>query len=217
MSQMDVILLQRIESLGQMGDVVKVKPGYARNYLLPEKKALRATKANREYFDKQRAQLEAQNLKAKGEAEAVAAKMGDTFSVVIIRSAGESGQLYGSVATRDVAEAVTKAGVTIGRAQVLLVQPIKELGLFKTRIALHPEVSVTITVNVAQSEEEAKLQAEGKAVRRNADADEAPAAAEAAPAEAPAEAAPAESAAEEAPAAEAKPKKAKKAKKSDEA
>jgi len=217
MSQMDVILLQRIESLGQMGDVVKVKPGYARNYLLPEKKALRATKANREYFDKQRAQLEAQNLKAKGEAEAVAAKMGDTFAVVIIRSAGESGQLYGSVATRDVAEAVTKAGVTIGRAQVLLVQPIKELGLFKTRIALHPEVSVTITVNVAQSEEEAKLQAEGKAVRRNADADEAPAAAEAAPAEAPAEAAPAESAAEEAPAAEAKPKKAKKAKKSDEA
>jgi large subunit ribosomal protein L9 len=217
MSQMDVILLQRIESLGQMGDVVKVKPGYARNYLLPEKKALRATKANREYFDKQRAQLEAQNLKAKGEAEAVAAKMGDTFAVVIIRSAGESGQLYGSVATRDVAEAVTKAGVTIGRAQVLLVQPIKELGLFKTRIALHPEVSVTITVNVAQSEEEAKLQAEGKAVRRNADADEAPAAAEAAPAEAPAEAAPAESAAEEAPAAEAKPKKAKKAKKSEEA
>jgi large subunit ribosomal protein L9 len=218
MSQMDVILLQRIESLGQMGDVVKVKPGYARNYLLPEKKALRATKANREYFDKQRAQLEAQNLKAKGEAEAVAAKMGDTFAVVIIRSAGESGQLYGSVATRDVAEAVTKAGVTINRSQVLLVQPIKELGLFKTRLALHPEVSVTITVNVAQSEEEAKLQAEGKAVRRNADADEAPAAvAEAAPAEAPAEAAPAESAAEEAPAAEAKPKKAKKAKKSEEA
>jgi large subunit ribosomal protein L9 len=216
MSQMDVILLQRIESLGQMGDVVKVKPGYARNYLLPEKKALRATKANREYFDKQRAQLEAQNLKAKGEAEAVAAKMGDTFSVVVIRSAGESGQLYGSVATRDVAEAVTKAGVTINRSQVLLVQPIKELGLFKTRVALHPEVSVTITVNVAQSEEEAKLQAEGKAVRRNADADEAPAA-EAAPAEAPAEAAPAESAAEEAPAADAKPKKAKKAKKTEEA
>jgi large subunit ribosomal protein L9 len=218
MSQMDVILLQRIESLGQMGDVVKVKPGYARNYLLPEKKALRATKANREYFDKQRAQLEAQNLKAKGEAEAVAAKMGDTFSVVVIRSAGESGQLYGSVATRDVAEAVTKAGVTINRSQVLLVQPIKELGLFKTRVALHPEVSVTITVNVAQSEEEAKLQAEGKAVRRNADADEAPApAAEAAPAEASAEAAPAESAAQEAPAADAKPKKAKKAKKTEEA
>jgi len=215
MSQMDVILLQRIESLGQMGDVVKVKPGYARNYLLPEKKALRATKANREYFDKQRAQLEAQNLKAKGEAEAVAAKMGDTFSVIVIRSAGETGQLYGSVATRDVAEAVTKAGVTINRSQVLLVQPIKELGLFKTRIALHPEVSVTITVNVAQSEEEAKLQAEGKAVRRNADAEEAPAA-EAAPAEASAEAAP-ESPAEEAPAAEAKPKKAKKAKKSEEA
>jgi large subunit ribosomal protein L9 len=219
MSQMDVILLQRIESLGQMGDVVKVKPGYARNFLLPEKKALRATKANREYFEKQRAQLEAQNLKLKGEAQAVADKMGDKFSVIVIRSAGETGQLYGSVATRDVAEAVTKAGVTIDRRQVLLDQPLKELGLFKTRVALHPEVMVTIVVNIAQTEEEAKLQAEGKTVRRNPDADEAPAA-EAAPAEEPAEAAApteVESPAEEAPAADAKPKKAKKAKKSEEA
>jgi large subunit ribosomal protein L9 len=209
MSQMGVILLQRVESLGQMGDLVKVKPGYARNFLLPQKKALRATKANRDHFEKQRAQLEAQNLKLKGKAEAVAAKMGDKFAVIVIRSAGETGQLYGSVATRDVAEAVTKAGVTVDRRQVLLDQPIKALGLFKTRLALHHEVIVNITVNVAQSEEEAKLQFEGKAPKR-AEAEEAAPAAEAAPAEAPK--------AEEAPAAEAsaeaKPaKKAKKAKK----
>jgi large subunit ribosomal protein L9 len=211
MSQMDVILLQRIESLGQMGDVVKVKPGYARNFLLPQKKALRATKANRDYFEKQRSQLEAQNLTLKSEAQAVADKMGDKFAVIVVRSAGETGQLYGSVATRDVAEAVTKAGVTVDRRQVLLDQPIKALGLVKTRVALHPEVIVTITVNVAQSEEEAKQQAEGKAPKRVDAVEEAPAA-EAAPAEAPA-------ASEEAPAAEAstddaKPaKKAKKAKK----
>lgn len=205
MSQMDVILLQRIESLGQMGDVVKVKPGYARNFLLPQKKALRATKANRDYFEKQRAQLEASNLKLKGEAEAVAAKIGDKFAVIVIRSAGETGQLYGSVATRDVAEAITKAGVTVDRRQVLLDQPIKALGLFKTRVALHPEVVVTITVNVAQSEEEAKLQAEGKAPKRAEAAEEAPVPAEAAPA--------AEAPAAEAPAAEADAKPAKKAKK----
>ena len=210
MSQMDVILLQRIESLGQMGDVVKVKPGYARNFLLPQKKALRATKANRDYFEKQRAQLEAQNLKLKSEAQAVADKMGDKFAVIVIRSAGETGQLYGSVATRDVSDAVTKAGVTVDRRQVLLDQPIKALGLFKTRLALHPEVIVTITVNVAQSEEEAKLQAEGKAVKRAETAEAAPAAEAAPEAEAPkAEEAPAAEAA-----AEAKPaKKAKKAKK----
>jgi large subunit ribosomal protein L9 len=210
MSQMDVILLQRIESLGQMGDVVKVKPGYARNFLLPQKKALRATKANRDYFDKQRSQLEAQNLTLKGEAQAVADKMGGDFAVIVIRSAGETGQLYGSVATRDVAEAVTKAGVTVDRRQVLLDQPIKALGVFKTRLALHPEVIVVIAVNVAQSEEEAKQQAEGKAPKRADTAEEAPAA-EAAPAEAPAAE---EAAAAEAPADEAKPaKKAKKAKK----
>ncbi|MCM0019648.1 MAG: 50S ribosomal protein L9 [Tagaea sp.] len=208
---MDVILLQRIESLGQMGDVVKVKPGYARNFLLPQKKALRATKANRDYFDKQRAQLEAQNLTLKGEAQAVADKMGGEFAVIVIRSAGETGQLYGSVATRDVAEAVTKAGVTVDRRQVLLDQPIKALGMVKTRLALHPEVIVTITVNVAQSEEEAKQQAEGKAPKRAETAEEAPAA-EAAPAEAPAaDAAPAAEASADA---DAKPaKKAKKAKK----
>lgn len=210
MSQMDVILLQRIESLGQMGDVVKVKPGYARNFLLPQKKALRATKANRDYFEKQRAQLEAQNLTLKSEAQAVAGKMGADFAVIVVRSAGETGQLYGSVATRDVSEAVTKAGVTVDRRQVLLDQPIKALGLFKTRVALHPEVIVTITVNVAQSEEEAKLQAQGKAPKRAAETAEAAPATEAAPA---AEA-PAEEAAPDEAASDAKPaKKAKKAKK----
>jgi large subunit ribosomal protein L9 len=211
MSQMDVILLQRIESLGQMGDVVKVKPGYARNFLLPQKKALRATKANRDYFEKQRAQLEAQNLTLKSEAQAVADKMGADFAVIVVRSAGETGQLYGSVATRDVAEAVTKAGVSVDRRQVLLDQPIKALGLFKTRVALHPEVIVTITVNVAQSEEEAKLQAQGKAPKRAETAEAAPAAEAAPEAEAPAEeAAPAEASADAKPA-----KKAKKAKKED--
>jgi large subunit ribosomal protein L9 len=198
MSQMDVILLQRIESLGQMGDVVKVKPGFARNYLLPQKKAMRATKENMAFFEKQRAQLEAQNLKQRADAEAVAAKMGDKFAVVIIRQAGESGMLYGSVSSRDIAVAVTEGGVTVTRAQVLLDQPIKALGLFKTRLALHPEVAVAITVNIAQTPEEAKLQAEGKAPKPTAEAappaeltapEEAPAAEEAAAAteEAPAE------------------------------
>ncbi len=198
MSQMDVILLQRIESLGQMGDVVKVKPGFARNYLLPQKKAMRATKENMAFFEKQRAQLEAQNLKQRADAEAVAAKMGDKFAVVIIRQAGESGMLYGSVSSRDIAVAVTEGGVTVTRAQVLLDQPIKALGLFKTRLALHPEVAIAITVNIAQTPEEAKLQAEGKAPKPTAEAappaeltapEEAPAAEEAAAAteEAPAE------------------------------
>jgi large subunit ribosomal protein L9 len=181
MSQMDVILLQRIEALGQMGDVVKVKPGYARNFLLPTKKALRATKENLAYFEKQRVQLEAQNLKQRADAQAVGEKMGENFSVVIIRTAGESGMLYGSVSSRDIAVAMKDAGVTVDRTQVLLAQPIKALGLFKTRVALHPEVSVTITVNVAQSAEEAKLQAEGKAPKPQAEA--APPADLAAPAE----------------------------------
>ncbi len=190
MSQMDVILLQRIESLGQMGDVVKVKPGFARNFLLPQKKAMRATKENMAFFEKQRAQLEAQNLKQRADAQAVADKMGDKFAVVIIRQAGETGMLYGSVSSRDVAVAVTEAGVTVTRAQVLLDQPIKALGLVKTRIALHPEVAVAITVNVAQTPEEAKLQAEGKAPKPTAEA--APPAELTAPAEEPAaEAAPA--------------------------
>jgi large subunit ribosomal protein L9 len=210
MSQMDVILLQRIESLGQMGDVVKVKPGFARNYLLPEKKAMRATKENLAFFEKQRAQLEAQNLKLRTDAEAVAAKMGDKFAVVIIRQAGETGMLYGSVSNRDVAEAVTQAGVTVARTQVLLDQPIKALGLFKTRVALHPEVTIAITVNVAQSPEEAKLQAEGKAPKPQAEAAPVAEAVEAPAAESPAaDAAPAEEAAAEKPAKKARKTKAK--------
>ena len=156
----DVILLERVEKLGQMGQVVKVRPGFARNYLLPQKKALRATKENLAYFEKQRAQLEAQNLERRGEAEQVAKKL-DGISVVIIRQAGESGQLYGSVTARDIAEAVTQAGFTIARGQVVLDKAIKTLGLYRQRVILHPEVSVGITVNVAQSAEEAEMQAKG--------------------------------------------------------
>ncbi len=140
---MQVILLQRIGRLGQMGDVVNVKDGYARNFLLPQKKALRATEDNRAHFESQRAQLEANNLELKKEAEAVAEKLeGKIF--VAIRSAGDTGQLYGSVATRDIAEAVTAGGFTIDRQQVILERPIKTLGLHKTRVALHPEVIVNV-------------------------------------------------------------------------
>src|SRR5690242_3820098 len=156
----DVILLERVEKLGQMGQVVKVRPGYARNYLLPQKKALRATKDNLAYFEKQRHQLEAQNLSRRSEAEQVAKKL-EGVSVTVIRQAGESGQLYGSVTARDVAEAVTQAGFTVTRAQVVLDKAIKTLGLYKQRVILHPEVSVSVTVNVAQSAEEAEMQAKG--------------------------------------------------------
>ncbi len=155
-----VILLERVEKLGQMGQVVDVKPGFARNFLLPQKKALRATKDNLAYFEKQRAQLEAQNLSRKGEAEQVAQKL-EGLSVVIIRQAGESGQLYGSVTARDIAQGVTEAGFTIVRGQVVLEKAIKTLGLYKQRVVLHPEVSVTVTINVAQSPEEAEMQAKG--------------------------------------------------------
>ncbi|MGE0117071.1 MAG: 50S ribosomal protein L9 [Dongiaceae bacterium] len=154
---MDVILLQRIEKLGQMGEVVKVKPGFARNYLLPQKKALRATEANRARFETQRAQLEATNLARRQEAEKISGKV-DGLAVVIIRQAGETGHLYGSVSARDVAVAVTAGGVTIDRAQVLMDRPIKMLGLHPVRVALHPEVVVTVTANVAKSAEEAELQ-----------------------------------------------------------
>lgn len=156
----ELILLERVENLGQMGQVVKVRPGYARNYLLPQKKALRATKENLAYFEKQRAQLEAQNLKRKGEAEEVAKKL-DGLSVVLVRQAGESGQLYGSVSARDIAEAITAAGFTVEKRQVILDKQLKTLGLHKVRVSLHPEVSVSVTVNVAQSEEEAEMQAKG--------------------------------------------------------
>lgn len=178
----DVILLERVEKLGQMGQVVKVRPGYARNYLLPQKKALRATKENLAYFEKQRTQLEAQNLARRSEAEQVAKKL-DGITVVVIRQAGESGQLYGSVTARDVADAVTAAGFTIGRSQVVLEKAIKTLGLYKQRVVLHPEVSVTVTVNVAQSPEEAEMQAKGVdplRLAQEAAAREAAAAAEAA-------------------------------------
>ena len=164
MSQMDVILLQRIESLGQMGDVVKVKPGFARNYLLPQKKAMRATKENMAFFEKQRAQLEAQNLKQRADAEAVAAKMGDKFAVVIIRQAGESGMLYGSVSTRDIADAITAGGVTVERNQVILDKAIKMLGLTDIKVQLHPEVRVAVSLNVARTVEEAERQARGENV-----------------------------------------------------
>jgi large subunit ribosomal protein L9 len=156
----EVILLERVEKLGQMGQVVNVRPGFARNYLLPQKKALRATKQNLAYFEKQRAQLEATNLKRRQEAEEVAKQL-DGLSVVIVRTAGESGQLYGSVSARDIADAVTAAGVTVERSQIVLDKPIKTLGLHSVRVVLHPEVSVTVTSNVAQSAEEAEMQAKG--------------------------------------------------------
>lgn len=156
---MQIILLERVEKLGQMGDTVNVKPGYARNFLLPKGKALRATAENLKRFEDNRAQLEAQNLERRGEAEAVAEKMGD-LSVVIIRAASESGQLYGSVNARDIAEAVTEAGSTVSRGQVIMEKPIKTLGIFDYRIRLHPEVTVSVAINVAQSQDEAVAQAD---------------------------------------------------------
>ena len=156
----ELILLERVEKLGQMGQLVKVKPGYARNYLLPHKKAMRATKENLTYFETQRAQLEANNLQRRTEATEVGGKI-EGLTVVIIRQAGESGQLYGSVSARDIADAVTEAGFTIEKRQVVLDRPIKNLGLHAVRLVLHPEVTVTITANVAQSAEEAEMQAKG--------------------------------------------------------
>lgn len=165
---MEVILLERVEKLGQMGQVVKVKPGFARNYLLPLKKALRATKANLEHFEKQRAHLEAMNAERRKAAQGIAPKL-EGLSVVVIRQAGETGVLYGSVSNRDIADAVTAAGVKIERSQVAIDQPIKTLGLFPVRVVLHPEVSQTVTVNVARSAEEAELQAQRGAMVTAAD------------------------------------------------
>lgn len=200
---MDVILLERIESLGQMGDVVKVKAGFARNYLLPQKKAMRATEENRGRFERQRAQLEVQNLKLRQEAEAVAAKM-QGLSVVVIRQASESDQLYGSVTSRDIAAAITAAGYTADKGQLLLDRPIKTVGLHPVRVKLHPEVSLTATVNVARSPEEAVAQARGERVTPAAEQEEQPVAevfeAEPAAEPAPAEAEPAPAPAEEKPA-----------------
>ncbi|MBO6509888.1 MAG: 50S ribosomal protein L9 [Roseibium sp.] len=158
---MQVILLERIAKLGQMGDTVKVRDGYARNFLLPQGKALRANKANLERFENERAQLEARNLERKNEAEAVASKL-DGEALVMIRSAGETGQLYGSVSTRDIAEGLTEGGFTVARSQVELRTPIKTIGLHSVLIRLHPEVEVSITVNVARSEDEAVRQAAGE-------------------------------------------------------
>ena len=160
---MDVVLLERVEKLGQMGDVVDVKDGFARNFLLPKGKALRATKGNLQRFENERAQLEARNLEAKKEAEAVAAKLdGETF--IAIRQASDAGSLYGSVNSRDIAELATEGGFTIARNQVVLDVPVKELGLHDVRVILHPEVDATITINVARSQDEAELQAQGKSI-----------------------------------------------------
>ena len=154
---MDVILLERIERLGQIGDVVKVKPGYARNFLLPTKKALRATGENKKRFEEQRAQIEANNLKRRDEAEKIKGKV-DGPKVVVIRQASETGILFGSVSSRDISDGVTKAGFTVDRRQVILDKPIKTLGLHDVRVALHPEVVVKVTANVAKSEDEAAAQ-----------------------------------------------------------
>lgn len=163
---MQVILLERIEQLGQMGDVVSVKPGYARNFLLPSGKALRANKQNLEHFESQRVQLETRNLDQRTEAEAVAAKLeGQTFAA--IRQAGDSGQLFGSVTTGDIATEVSSGGFSLTRAQVVLDRPIKALGMHDVRVKLHPEVFVTVVLNVARTQEEAERQARGEDI--NAD------------------------------------------------
>jgi large subunit ribosomal protein L9 len=171
MAAVELILLQRVDKLGQMGDVVKVKPGYARNFLLPQKKALRASKDNRAKFEQQRVQLEAQNVKRREEAERLAERVGG-LSVIIIRQAGESGGLYGSVSARDISEGATAGGLTINRSQVVLEHPIKTLGLSQVRVSLHPEVSIPVTVNVARSPEEAERQARGERANAQADEDE---------------------------------------------
>jgi large subunit ribosomal protein L9 len=158
---MEVILLQRIAKLGQMGDVVRVRDGYARNYLLPQGKALRANETSRKRFERDKAQLEARNLEARKEAEAVAEKLsGQSF--VTLRQAGETGQLYGSVSTRDIAEVAGAGGFTIERSQVRLDRAIKTIGLHEVMITLHPEVEVPITINVARSADEAERQARGE-------------------------------------------------------
>ena len=198
----EIILLERVDSLGQMGDVVKVKSGYARNFLLPQKKALRATKENVAYFESQKKALEANNLKKRSEAEAVAQKA-DGLKVVIIRQAAEAGQLFGSVTSRDIADAVAAAGYKIDRAQVQLNQAFKLIGLFPVSIAFHPEVKTQITLNIARSEEEAATQDKtGKALIATSGREEAAAEAAAKQAAAKAKAAEAAAAASEAPAAE---------------
>ena len=155
---MEVVLLERIEKLGQMGDVVSVKDGFARNFLLPQKKALRATEQNMAVFEAQRAQLEARNLELRKDAEAVGEKM-DGTRVVLVRQASEADHLYGSVSARDIAEALTEEGFSVDKGQIALDQPIKMVGLFDVRVNLHPEVAINVSVNVARSSEEAEAQA----------------------------------------------------------
>jgi large subunit ribosomal protein L9 len=174
---MQIVLLERVAKLGQMGDVVHVRDGYARNFLLPQGKALRATEGNLERFEEQRTQLEARNLEARKEAEAVASRL-DGQQFVVIRSASDGGALYGSVTPRDVADAATENGFSLARNQVVLDRPIKELGLHRLEVMLHPEVSVTVTVNVARSPAEADLQASGKSIQELQAEEEAAAAAE---------------------------------------
>lgn len=169
---MQVILLERVAKLGQMGEVVDVKPGYARNFLLPQGKAMNATKANIARFESDKAQLEARNLETRKEAESLGEKL-DGQQFIVIRSASDAGALYGSVTTRDAAEAATEAGFSLDRKQVALVAPIKELGLHKVSITLHPEVQVEIALNVARSQEEAELQAAGKSIQELAAEEEA--------------------------------------------
>jgi len=164
---MQVILLERVGRLGQMGDVVTVKDGFARNFLLPQGKALRATEANRKRFEREKAQLEARDLELKTEAESVSTKL-DGQSFIVIRQAGDSGQLYGSVSTRDIAVAITEGGFSIERRQVMIDRPIKTLGLHELRIALHPEVMPHVKINVARSPDEAERQARGEAVTAKA-------------------------------------------------
>ncbi len=170
---MQIVLLERVEKLGQMGDVVNVKPGFARNFLLPRGKALRATKANIAQFETQRAQLEAQNLLRKGEADKVAKKL-DGQSFVVLRQAGETGILYGSVNTRDIAQAITDGGFTVNRNQVILDKPIKMVGMHEVKVQLHPEVRSKVTLNVARNADEADRQARGEDVTVVQEAEEAP-------------------------------------------
>jgi large subunit ribosomal protein L9 len=158
---MEVILLERVEKLGAMGQVVKVKDGFARNYLLPQGKALRATEANKQKFERERTQLEARNAERRSGAEGLSSKLaGKSFT--ILRQAGEGGQLYGSVTTRDIADAASTSNLEVRRTQVLLEQPIKTIGLYKVRIALHPEVISEVQVNVARTQDEAEAQARGE-------------------------------------------------------
>lgn len=158
---MDIILLERIPRLGQMGDIVSVKDGYARNFLLPQGKALRANDANKKHFEIQRAQLEARNLERKSEAQKVAEKLNGK-SFIAVRSAGETGQLYGSVSTRDISEIITNEGFSISRNQIELNHPIKTIGLHTITLSLHPEVQISVIINVARSTSEAQRQAEGE-------------------------------------------------------